>query len=133
MSNLSKSNPLFLQTSPWAEPSSGFLVSRKSDKQWKVLRDFLENWPTGGPSGNHTDYPWDLPRTNISRQPLRTFHCLYQSGQWYSCTVVQLDAVFVKIARVDRCRVVERVLQLGAVLVKIIRVDSFKVGCSDSE
>ena len=31
----------------------------------------------GGPSGK-SDYPWDLPRANFSRQPLRTFHCLYQ-------------------------------------------------------
>ena len=28
--------------------------SPKSDKQWKVLRDCLENFPTGGPLGNQT-------------------------------------------------------------------------------
>ena len=29
-------------------------LSPKSDKQWKVLRDCLKNWPTGGPSDNQT-------------------------------------------------------------------------------
>ena len=53
--------------------------SPKSDKPWKVLRDCLTNFPTGGPSGKQTDYPWDLSRANFSRQPLLSFHCLYPS------------------------------------------------------
>ena len=35
------------------------------------------NFPTGGPSGK-SEYLWDHSRGNISRQPLRTCHYLYQ-------------------------------------------------------
>ena len=51
----------------------------KSEKQRKVLSGCLEKlthgWSLGYselPSGK-SDYPWDHPRVNFSRQPLRTF------------------------------------------------------------
>ena len=63
--------------------------SWKFDKQWKDLRDRPENFPTGfhrvirlslglRPSGK-SEFPWDLPRANFTRQPLRTFYRLYQT------------------------------------------------------
>ena len=42
------------------------VLFQKSEKQWKVLGVCLENLPMGGPSGNQTDYPRDLPRPNFS-------------------------------------------------------------------
>ena len=55
------------------------VLIHKSEKQWKFFRDCLENLPTGIPSGHQSDDPWEFPRANFSRQPLRNFHCLYQT------------------------------------------------------
>ena len=56
-----------------------------SEKKRKVLSGCLEKFTHGWslgysdlPSGK-SEYPWDNPRVNFSRQPLRTFHYLYQS------------------------------------------------------
>ena len=45
----------------------------KSYKQWKVLRDCLKNLPTGGTSGNQSDYPWNLPRATFPDNPFVPF------------------------------------------------------------
>ena len=58
---------------------------QKSEKLGKVLSGCLEKlthgWSLGYsdlPSGK-SEYPWDHPRVNFSRQPLRTFRYLYHS------------------------------------------------------
>ena len=43
------------------------ILIQKSEKQWKILSGCLKNLPSG------------IPEANFSRQPLRTFHCLYQT------------------------------------------------------
>ena len=55
------------------------VLIRKSEKQWKVLRDCMKKIPMGILAGHQSDDSWEFPRVNFSRQSLRTFHCLYQS------------------------------------------------------
>ena len=62
------------QTIPWESLKPLSFLSLESDLQWKSLRYCLENLPTGGPTGNQYDFPWDLPRANLSRQRLQLFH-----------------------------------------------------------
>ena len=55
------------------------VLIRKYEKQWKVLRDCLQNLPMGLPSGHQT-FPRGAagnPLGNFSRQPQQTFHFLY--------------------------------------------------------
>ena len=54
------------------------ILIKKSEKELKVLRVYLENLSLGGPLGIQT-FLQDLPRPNFSKQPLRTFHGLYQT------------------------------------------------------
>ena len=67
------------------------VLIQKDEKQWKVLSGSLKNLPSGIPSGHQT-FPWgcapreslmtlgnSLVQNLISRQPLRTYHCLYQT------------------------------------------------------
>ena len=34
--------------------------------QWKSHNALSSNFSRGGPSNNQTDFPWDLPRANLS-------------------------------------------------------------------
>ena len=66
------------------------LLIQNSDKQWRVLTGCLKKLPLGIPSSHQTFPRGCAPReslitlgnlkANFSRQPLRTFHCLYQSA-----------------------------------------------------
>ena len=65
-----------------------------SEKQRKVLSGCLEKFTHGWslgysdlPSGK-SEYPWDHPRVNFSRQPLRTFRYLYQRP---NLTILNMD------------------------------------------
>ena len=65
------------------------VLIQNSDKQWKVLSGCLEkvalrnslgssDFPSGLRPSGKSDDPREFPRATFSRQPLRTFHCLYQ-------------------------------------------------------
>ena len=65
------------------------VLIQNSYKQWKVLSGCLEkvalgnflgssDFPSGLRPSGKSDDPREFPRATFSRQPLRTFHCLYQ-------------------------------------------------------
>ena len=67
------------------------VLIQNSDKQWNVLCGCLEkvalgnslgssDFPSGLRPSKKSDDPREFPRATFSRQSLRTFHCLYQSG-----------------------------------------------------
>ena len=73
------------------------VLIQNSDKQWKVLSGYLEkvalenslgssDFPSGLRPSGKSDDPREFPRATFSRQPLRTFHCLYQSSSPQSIT-----------------------------------------------
>ena len=72
------------------------VLIQNSDRQWKVLSGCLDkvalgnslgssDFPSGLRLSGKSDDPREFPRATFSRQPLRTFHCLYH---FYACSTL---------------------------------------------